>query len=204
MGSRMDLKRGPLLFVLICLSERVLASIRSQICPCIFSCTGPPNQLSYPAPLDRPRILPAFVQMHNTTRLATVDIDPSIVVRWPKRTIKPRLLTDQAEISENDCANSDCEDPKRQSEMVDCSGLGCLKGAYTFHRTCLPTRVEEGGWIYAVRIAAFVAKDVAHSEKCSFSLNFPHQNTIYLIYYYIEAKFPNLGVHSPLTTYKIE
>ena len=76
--------------------------------------------------------------MHNATRLATVDIDPSIVVRWPKRTIKPRLLTDQAEISENDCANSDCEDPKRQSEMVDCSGLEC-RSKVRIRYSCIST-----------------------------------------------------------------
>ena len=28
-------------------------------------------------------------------------------------------------INDNDCANSDCDDPKRPGEMLECAGLGC-------------------------------------------------------------------------------
>lgn len=44
---------------------------------------------------------------------------------WLKWTIKPRLQDDQTDMSENKCANLDCEDPRASREMVECTGLGC-------------------------------------------------------------------------------
>jgi hypothetical protein len=61
---------------------------------------------------------------NDTPNLATVDANPS-ASRRPKRTIKPRLRADQADISDNDCANSDCEDLKASGEMIMCAALGC-------------------------------------------------------------------------------
>ena len=67
---------------------------------------------------------PSLSERTNTPNLATVDANPS-ASRRPKRIIKPRLRADQADISDNDCANSDCEDPKASGEMIMCAALGC-------------------------------------------------------------------------------
>ena len=64
------------------------------------------------------------IRTNDPPDLATVDSN-TIANRRPKRTIKLRLRTDQAVISDNDCANSDCEDPKASGEMIMCAGLGC-------------------------------------------------------------------------------
>lgn len=45
--------------------------------------------------------------------------------RRPKRAIKPRVQADQATMDYNDCANSDCDDPKRPGDMIMCAGSGC-------------------------------------------------------------------------------
>jgi hypothetical protein len=45
--------------------------------------------------------------------------------RRPKRVIKPRVQADQATIDDSDCANSDCDNPKRPGELIMCAGLGC-------------------------------------------------------------------------------
>ena len=75
------------------------------------------GETSQPAPAS-------VVQTHAAVESATIDTHPSTSGR-PKRTIRPRLHADQAEISDNDCANSDCDDPKRPGELLKCSGLGC-------------------------------------------------------------------------------
>jgi hypothetical protein len=33
--------------------------------------------------------------------------------------------SDQATMDYNDCANSDCDDPKRPGDLIMCAGLGC-------------------------------------------------------------------------------
>jgi hypothetical protein len=52
--------------------------------------------------------------------LAQVDANPS-ASQQPKQTIKPKLQADQADISDKDCANSDCQDPKVSGEMIRCA-----------------------------------------------------------------------------------
>jgi hypothetical protein len=71
--------------------------------------------------------LPPVLQTHAAAESVTVDNPsrPPSASRRPKRTIRPRLQADQAEISDNDCTNSDCDDPKRPGELLKCSGLGC-------------------------------------------------------------------------------
>jgi len=65
------------------------------------------------------------VEMHAAVESATINTHPSASGRGrPKRTIRLRLHADQAEISDNDCANLDCDDPKRPGELLKCSGLG--------------------------------------------------------------------------------
>ena len=83
------------------------------------------GEISQPAPAS-------VVQTHAAVELATINPSTS---RRPKRTIRPRLHADQAEISDNDCANSDCDDPKRPGELLKCSGLGCRS------KVCTPCRV---------------------------------------------------------------
>jgi hypothetical protein len=63
-------------------------------------------------------------QRNSAPELAKID-DNSRASRWPKRTIKPKVRADQADISDNDCANLDCEDLKAPREMIMCAGLGC-------------------------------------------------------------------------------
>jgi hypothetical protein len=60
----------------------------------------------------------------NVLESAEVDVNPS-VSQWPKWTIKPKVQADQAVISDNNCANLNCEDPKAPREMIMCAGLGC-------------------------------------------------------------------------------
>ena len=67
----------------------------------------------------------SVVQTHAVVESATVDTRPPSASRRPKRTIRPRLQADQAEISDNDCTNSDCDDPKRPGELLKCSGVSC-------------------------------------------------------------------------------
>ena len=47
----------------------------------------------------------------------TVDAN-TITNQHPKQTIKPRLHTDQVDISDNDCADLDCD--KASGKMVGC------------------------------------------------------------------------------------
>ena len=63
--------------------------------------------------------------------VATVETAPANAIetgapnRRPKRVIKPRVQADQATMDDSDCANSDCNDPKRPGELIKCAGLGC-------------------------------------------------------------------------------
>ena len=43
----------------------------------------------------------------------------------PKWAIRPRIQSDQVVMDYNDCANSDCDDPKRPRDLIMCAGLGC-------------------------------------------------------------------------------
>jgi hypothetical protein len=48
--------------------------------------------------------------------------------RRPKWAIRPRVQSDQVAMDYNDCANSDCDDPKRVKrprDLIMCAGLGC-------------------------------------------------------------------------------
>ena len=62
---------------------------------------------------------------------AAVAVNPPVDVimdetrRRPKRAIRPRVQSDQATMDYNDCANSDCDDPKRPGDLIMCAGLGC-------------------------------------------------------------------------------
>jgi hypothetical protein len=64
------------------------------------------------------------VAMANVT-VDEIAEETSAPNRRPKRAIKPRMQTDCAEIDDSDCANSDCDDPKRPGELIKCAGLGC-------------------------------------------------------------------------------
>ena len=75
----------------------------------------------------------SVVQMHATVESAMIDTHPSTSGR-PKRTIRLRLHADQVEISDNNCANLDCDDPKRPGELLKCSGLGCRSKVCTLCR----------------------------------------------------------------------
>ena len=55
--------------------------------------------------------------MNNVPDLAQVDANPSTSQQL-KQTIKPKLQADHADISNKDCANSDCQDPKVSGEMI--------------------------------------------------------------------------------------
>jgi hypothetical protein len=86
------------------------------------------GETSQPTPAQPTPSQPApasVVQTHAAVESATIDTQPPSASRRPKRTIRPRLHADQAEISDNDCANSDCDDPKRPGELLKCYGLGC-------------------------------------------------------------------------------
>ena len=45
--------------------------------------------------------------------------------RRPKWAIRPRVQSDQVAMDYNDCANSDCDDPKKPRDLIMCAGLGC-------------------------------------------------------------------------------
>jgi hypothetical protein len=76
----------------------------------------------------------SVVQMHAAVESAMIDTHPS-TSRRPKQTIRLRLHADQVEISDNNCANLDCDNPKRPGELLKCSGLGCRS------KVCTPCRV---------------------------------------------------------------
>jgi hypothetical protein len=84
------------------------------------------GETSQPAPAS-------VVQTHAAVESATINTHPSASGQ-PKQTIRLRLHADQAEISDNDCANSDCDDPKRSGELLKCSGLG-VDQKYIHHVT---------------------------------------------------------------------
>jgi hypothetical protein len=66
----------------------------------------------------------SVVQMHAAVESAMIDTHPS-TSRRPKQTIRLRLYADQVEISDNNCANLVCDNPKRPGELLKCSSLGC-------------------------------------------------------------------------------
>lgn len=55
---------------------------------------------------------PSVVQMHAAAESVTVNTQPPSTSCWPKLTIRLRLQADQAEISNNNCTNSDCNNLK--------------------------------------------------------------------------------------------
>lgn len=51
---------------------------------------------------------------------------PKISTRvQPRRVIKQKVQDDQAMSDKEGCANSDCNDPFHDGEMVHCAGLSC-------------------------------------------------------------------------------
>jgi hypothetical protein len=65
-----------------------------------------------------PTSKPALLSSGQTNDMpAKVNANPC-VSRWPKRTIKPKLWADQTDISDNECANSDRENPKASREWL--------------------------------------------------------------------------------------
>ena len=77
-----------------------------------------------------------------------------------KSVIKPRVQADKATMNVNDCANSDCDDPKRPGKLINCTSLGCRTKVphalycllfdsimvSQFHSTCLPVGMKAGNW----------------------------------------------------------
>jgi len=82
---------------------------------------APINQ--HPAPLMPPsHATSTSVAMSPTDETMGEISAPS---RRSKRAIKPRVQADKATMDDSDCANSDCDDPKRPGELIKCAGLGC-------------------------------------------------------------------------------
>ena len=63
--------------------------------------------------------------MENAPADVIMDGETSAPNRRPKRVIRPRVRADQATMDDSDCANSDCDDPKRPGKLIKCAGLGC-------------------------------------------------------------------------------
>ena len=75
--------------------------------------------------------------------------------RRPKRAIKPRVQADQATMDYNDCANSDCDDPKRPGDMIMCAGSGCqTKVCTTRLQTFLMASDLHGGLLVSSHLPA--------------------------------------------------
>jgi hypothetical protein len=79
---------------------------------------------------------PVWASSSNPTAIAPVNhlsVSPTNATaehteapnRRPKRVIKHRVQVDGATMYDSDCANSDCDDPKRPGELIQCAGLGC-------------------------------------------------------------------------------
>jgi hypothetical protein len=61
---------------------------------------------------------------------------PEYTNRCPKRVIKHRVQVNEAIMDDSDCANSDCDDPKRPGELIQCAGLGCRTKVHLYFVMC--------------------------------------------------------------------
>jgi hypothetical protein len=55
-----------------------------------------------------------------------------------KWVIKPRVWADHVMMDDSNCANSNCDNPKRPGKLIKCAGLGCQTKVHThFVNVCL-------------------------------------------------------------------
>ena len=81
---------------------------------------------------DNPSTVP-ITDCHSTLPIpvTTAETTPANVIETdapnhhPKQVIKLGVQADQVMIDDSDCANPDCDDPKRPSKLVRCVSLGC-------------------------------------------------------------------------------
>ena len=73
-------------------------------------------------------VLALYFTPKETCTKSPPHANPKISTRVrPWRVIKQKVRDDQAMSNEEGCANSDCDDPSYDGEMVHCAGLSCLR-----------------------------------------------------------------------------